>query len=111
MSEFSNPNLEVLISSEEIQQRIKQLGAEVARDYAGLNPLLIGVLKGACIFLSDLMRAAEIPLGGPGDYRPLQFRAAEPATIADFIEIEAPSMSVDGLYARIYATLVAGADC
>ena len=63
MSEFSNPNLEVLISSEEIQQRIKQLGAEVARDYAGLNPLLIGVLKGACIFLSDLMRAAEIPLG------------------------------------------------
>ena len=63
MSEFSNPNLEVLISSEEIQQRIKQLGVEVARDYAGLNPLLIGVLKGACIFLSDLMRAAEIPLG------------------------------------------------
>jgi hypoxanthine phosphoribosyltransferase len=63
MSEFSNPNLEVLISSEEIQQRIKQLGAEVARDYAGLNPLLIGVLKGACILLSDLMRAADIPLG------------------------------------------------
>jgi len=63
MSEFSNPNLEVLISSEDIQQRIKQLGAEVARDYAGLNPLMIGVLKGACIFLSDLMRAADIPLG------------------------------------------------
>ena len=63
MSESTNPNLEVLISSEEIQQRIKQLGAEVARDYAGLNPLLIGVLKGACIFLSDLMRAADIPLG------------------------------------------------
>jgi len=63
MSEFSNPNLEVLISSEEIQQRIKQMGADVARDYAGLNPLLIGVLKGACIFLSDLMRAADIPLG------------------------------------------------
>ena len=62
-SEFTNPNLEVLISSEEIQKRIRQLGAEVARDYAGLNPLLIGVLKGACIFLSDLMRAADIPLG------------------------------------------------
>ncbi|HMH43864.1 MAG TPA: hypoxanthine phosphoribosyltransferase [Pyrinomonadaceae bacterium] len=63
MSEFTNPSLEVLISGEEIQQRIEQLGAEVARDYAGLNPLMIGVLKGACIFLSDLMRAADIPLG------------------------------------------------
>lgn len=62
MSEFTNPNIEVLISSEEIQQKIRILGAEIARDYAGLNPLLIGVLKGACTFLSDLMRAADIPL-------------------------------------------------
>ena len=62
MSEFTNPNIEVLISKEEIQQRIQVLGAEIARDYAGLNPLLIGVLKGACTFLSDLMRAAAIPL-------------------------------------------------
>src|SRR5947208_16808177 len=62
MSESTNPNLEVLISSEEIQQRIKQLGAEVARDYAGLNPLLIGVLKGACFFLSDLLRAIDTRL-------------------------------------------------
>ncbi len=62
MSEFSNPNLEVLISSEEIQERIRELGAQIARDYAGHNPLLIGVLKGACLFLSDLMRAADLPL-------------------------------------------------
>lgn len=62
MSEFSNPNLEVLITAEKIQARIGELGAEIARDYAGKNPLLIGVLKGACTFLSDLMRAADIPL-------------------------------------------------
>jgi hypoxanthine phosphoribosyltransferase len=62
MSEFSNPNLEVLIPTEKIKERINQLGAEIARDYAGRNPLLIGVLKGACLFLSDLMRAADIPL-------------------------------------------------
>jgi hypoxanthine phosphoribosyltransferase len=63
MSEFANPNLEVLITTAEIQKRISDMGAEVARDYAGKNPLLIGVLKGACTFLSDLMRAADIPLG------------------------------------------------
>jgi len=63
VSEFSNPNLEVLISREKIQARIEELGAQIATDYAGLNPLLVGVLKGACFFLSDLMRAIDIPLG------------------------------------------------
>lgn len=63
MSEFTNPNLEVLLSAERIQSRIRELGAEIARDYADRNPLLIAVLKGACTFLSDLMRAADIPLG------------------------------------------------
>jgi hypoxanthine phosphoribosyltransferase len=62
MSEFNNPNLEILISTENIQQRIREMGADIARDYADKNPLLIGVLKGACTFLSDLMRAADIPL-------------------------------------------------
>jgi hypoxanthine phosphoribosyltransferase len=63
MSEFTNANLEPLITADVIQKRIKELGAEIARDYAGRKPLLIGVLKGACMFLSDLMRAIDIPLG------------------------------------------------
>ncbi len=63
VSEFENPNLAPLFTAEQIQARIAALGAEIARDYAGRNPLLIGVLKGACIFLSDLMRAIDIPLG------------------------------------------------
>jgi hypoxanthine phosphoribosyltransferase len=61
-SEFSNPNLEVLFSEAEISSRIKDLGVQIAREYAGKNPLLIGVLKGACFFLSDLLRAIDIPL-------------------------------------------------
>ncbi|HEY0004930.1 MAG TPA: hypoxanthine phosphoribosyltransferase [Pyrinomonadaceae bacterium] len=61
-SEFSNTNLGPLISAEEIQTRICELGAEITRDYAGKNPLLIGVLKGACLFLSDLMRAIDLRL-------------------------------------------------
>jgi hypoxanthine phosphoribosyltransferase len=62
-SEFSNPNLEVLISEAQIRDRIRELGSQIAREYAGRNPLLIGVLKGACFFLSDLLRAIDIPLG------------------------------------------------
>jgi hypoxanthine phosphoribosyltransferase len=62
VSEFGNPNLQVLLSEEKIKERITELGAEITRDYAGLNPLLIGVLKGACFFLSDLLRAIDTPL-------------------------------------------------
>jgi hypoxanthine phosphoribosyltransferase len=58
-SEFNNPNLAIHITEEEIRARIKELGAEITRDYRGLNPLLIGVLKGACFFLSDLLRAID----------------------------------------------------
>jgi hypoxanthine phosphoribosyltransferase len=61
-SEFTNPNLEVLISEAKIQERIREIGADIAREYAGKNPLLIGVLKGACFFLSDLLRSIDIPL-------------------------------------------------
>src|ERR1051325_4476937 len=63
LSEFNNPNIETLFSAEQIQQRIKELGLEIARDYEGKNPLLIGVLKGACIFISDLLRAIDLRLG------------------------------------------------
>jgi hypoxanthine phosphoribosyltransferase len=59
-SEFSNTNLEPLITSERIQARIAEMGAEIARDHVDRNPLLIGVLKGAFVFLSDLARAIDL---------------------------------------------------
>ncbi len=62
-SEFSNPNLDPLFTAEQIQARISELGAEIARDYEGRNPLLICVLKGACVFFSDLVRAIDMKLG------------------------------------------------
>jgi hypoxanthine phosphoribosyltransferase len=62
-SEFNNQNLEPLFSAEQIQSRIGELGVEIARDYAGLNPLLIVVLKGAVIFASDLLRAIDMRVG------------------------------------------------
>ena len=43
-SEFSNPNLEPLFTAEQIQLRVAEMGAEIARDYRDTTPLLIGVL-------------------------------------------------------------------
>ena len=52
----------VLISSEEVQQRLRELAAVVDRDYAGQDLLLVGVLKGAVMVMADLARALHHPV-------------------------------------------------
>ena len=52
---------EILVQADELQHRVRQLGAEITRDYADRDLLLVGVLKGAVFFLSDLMRHIEVP--------------------------------------------------
>jgi hypoxanthine phosphoribosyltransferase len=51
---------EVLVSAEQLQRRVAELGEEISRDYAGRSLLLVGVLKGAVFFLSDLMRFIDV---------------------------------------------------
>src|SRR5947199_1206252 len=52
---------EVLIDQDTLQRRIAELGEEISSDYAGRDLLLVGVLKGAVFFMSDLMRSLTIP--------------------------------------------------
>jgi hypoxanthine phosphoribosyltransferase len=52
----------VLLPESEIRRRIGELGVQISDDYAGLNPLLIGVLKGVIFFMSDLLRSISIPV-------------------------------------------------
>ncbi len=52
---------EVVYSEVQIQARVAELGAEISRDYEGLELCLIGILKGALFFLADLMRVLTIP--------------------------------------------------
>jgi hypoxanthine phosphoribosyltransferase len=53
---------EVLVSAADLQRRVAELGKQIASDYAGKPLLLVGVLKGAVFFLSDLMRHVDIPV-------------------------------------------------
>jgi hypoxanthine phosphoribosyltransferase len=53
---------EVLISTEELQAKVAELGWQISEDYRGRDPLLICLLRGAVVFLSDLIRAIEVPL-------------------------------------------------
>jgi hypoxanthine phosphoribosyltransferase len=52
---------EILVQPDELAHRVRELGAEISRDYAGRDLLLIGVLKGAVFFLADLMRHIDVP--------------------------------------------------
>jgi hypoxanthine phosphoribosyltransferase len=53
---------EVLLTAEQIDGRLAELAAEIDRDYAGLDPLLIGVLKGAVMVMADLTRHLHLPV-------------------------------------------------
>jgi hypoxanthine phosphoribosyltransferase len=52
---------EILVQQDELMHRVKELGAEITADYADKDLVLVGVLKGAVFFLSDLMREIDVP--------------------------------------------------
>ena len=59
-SDIAQELTEVLITKAQIEARLGELGAEIDRDYDGLNPLLVGVLNGAVMVMADLSRAMRI---------------------------------------------------
>lgn len=53
---------EVLLTADQIQNRIREIGAQITRDYAGKKPLFVGILKGASVFHADLIRHVQLPV-------------------------------------------------
>jgi hypoxanthine phosphoribosyltransferase len=53
---------EILVSSEDLDRRVSELAEHISRDYQGRDLVLVGVLKGAVFFLSDLMRRLDVPV-------------------------------------------------
>ncbi len=52
----------VLYTEEQLRTRVRELGEQISRDYAGKKPIFIGILKGAIIFYADLLRVCELPV-------------------------------------------------
>lgn len=52
----------VIVDADELQQRVAELGKEITSDFAGEPPLLVGVLKGAFMFMADLSRSIDLPV-------------------------------------------------
>lgn len=51
----------VLVSEDQLKARVKELGEQISKDYAGKDLLLVSILKGSVVFMADLMRAIDIP--------------------------------------------------
>ena len=62
MSVFRDPNIEVMISAEQLQERIAEMGAQIASDYEGKDLVMAGVLNGCFIFFADLVREIGLPI-------------------------------------------------
>ena len=62
MSRLDGVTIDVLLSEEQLQRRIHEVGAAIARDYDGKPLKLVGVLKGSFMFLADLARAIDLPI-------------------------------------------------
>ncbi|MFZ2539507.1 MAG: hypoxanthine phosphoribosyltransferase [Oscillospiraceae bacterium] len=58
---MKNDILKVLISEEELSNKVKELGKQISDDYKGKNLLMVSVLKGSVVFMADLMRAVTVP--------------------------------------------------
>src|SRR5205085_11469127 len=60
---MNDPNIgRIVVDEHELQQRIRELGKEIAADYDDRPPLLVGILKGAFMFMADLARAIDLPV-------------------------------------------------
>ena len=62
MKDYRNFLSEVLISEEQLSARIRELGAEISRDYAGKELLVVCILRGGVMFMTDLVRQIAVPL-------------------------------------------------
>ncbi|MEE1279731.1 MAG: hypoxanthine phosphoribosyltransferase [Oscillospiraceae bacterium] len=58
---MKNDILKILLTEKEIKQKVAELGAQISRDYADKNLLMVSILKGSVVFMADLMRAITIP--------------------------------------------------
>ena len=58
---MENDIQEILLTEEQIRERVAQLGRELTREYEGKNPLVVGVLKGVVVFYADMIRQLKVP--------------------------------------------------
>lgn len=97
-------NFTVYLDRSTIQERVTELGRMISTDYEGKNPILIGVLNGAFIFLADLMRAIEIEC--EVDFLKLSSYGAEKISSGVVQELKKIDASIEGRHVIVVEDIV-----
>ncbi len=84
--EMASEIKEILISAEELQDKVRQMGRAISQDYAGRSPLMVGVLKGVVLFIADLLRAVTIPV--EVDFLAVSSYSSEARTKSGLVRLE-----------------------
>jgi hypoxanthine phosphoribosyltransferase len=92
------------LDSETIASRVRELGAEISRDYADKRPILIGVLNGAFVFIADLMRSIDIDC--EVDFLKLSSYGAEKVSSGDVRELKKIDAKLEGRHVIIVEDIV-----
>lgn len=92
------------LDADAIAERVRELGAEISRDYADKRPILIGVLNGAFVFIADLMRAIDIDC--EVDFLKLSSYGAEKVSSGDVRELKKIDAQLEGRHVIIVEDIV-----
>ena len=87
---------DVLISSEQIAKRIKEIAAEISRKYAGQNLMMVGILRGAVIFISDLVREIDQSIGVTMEFMKASSYGASTQSSGKVAITQQPTMEIEG---------------
>ena len=97
-------NKEIVLSKQEIQDRVRALGQEITRDYQDKELVVIGVLKGAFIFMADLTREIDLPLSS--DFIQVSSYGSSTSSMGKITLVSSPTQSIENRHVLLVEDII-----
>ncbi len=101
---MNSSNKEIVLSRQTIQNRIQELGQQISKDYQTKDIIVIGVLKGAFIFMADLVREIDLPLAT--DFIQVSSYGGSDSSSGKITLVSSPSQSVDNKHVLLVEDII-----
>jgi hypoxanthine phosphoribosyltransferase len=101
---MNRENKEIVLDKETLEQRVKELGQQISTDYHNKDLVVIGVLKGAFIFMADLVREIDLPLAT--DFIQVSSYGGSDSSSGKITLVSSPSQSIDGQHVLLVEDII-----
>ncbi|MCK5069405.1 MAG: hypoxanthine phosphoribosyltransferase [Desulfocapsa sp.] len=95
---------EIVLSKQEIQERVQKMGQEICKDYQGKELVVIGVLKGAFVFMADLVRAIDLPLST--DFIQVSSYGGSSSSSGKITLVSSPTQSIEDCHVLLVEDII-----